>query len=332
MIATEKSTSSTSHQVEEAYSSRVHLACFLVIILLTTLSVSYGRVQYQTLTTEEDFANIIANLKPAAKAFASSSDDKAPAISKIVKKLQYTKDSVPALKKSLQTLQGTPLERLYLTYQLIYPLRTAGKDILRPLAPLLIKIFQEQCIYKPLPHWPSGFLNTLAKGKPQRRKKTLDHKATTEQAIIKHNRTVNAIEAILKDLLIVIDTPQTDEVLLKRLKLERDKHLATFLQTIETLKAESVHMKPKQGKRYYEQLQELTRGIEAKQADYFDPTKPKYSKTADSTFEKRKCNFVVSTLHLVNIMATVAGEPAVMIPGEKIRTGRIRKPHRRSRR
>ena len=329
MIANEKT---TSHWVGKTYSSRIRLVCFFVITLLAIPSASHGRVQYQTLTTEEDFANIIANLKPAAEAFASSADDKALAISKIVKKLQYTKDSVPALKKSLQTLQGAPLERLYLTYQLIYPLRTAGKDTLRPLAPLLIKIFQEQCIYKPLPHWPPGFLNTLTKGTPQQREKALDRKITTERAIVKHNRTVNAIEAILKDLLIVMDTPQTDEVLLKRLKLERDKHLATFLQTLDILKTESVHMKPKQGKRYYEQLQELTRGIEAKKADYFDPTKPKYSKTADSTFEKRKCNFVVSTLRLVNIMATVAGEPAVMIPGEKIRTGRIRKPHRRSRR
>lgn len=332
MIASEKSTSSTSHRVEEVYSSRIRLVCFLIIILLATPSVSHGRVRFQTLTTEEDFASIITNLEPAAKSFASSTDDKAPAISKIVKRVQYTKDSVPALSKALQGLQGKPLQRLYLTYQLIYPLKMAGNDTLRALVPLLIKIFQEQCIYESMPHWPSGFLNTLTKGKPQERKKALDRKISTERAIVKHNRTVNAVEKTLKYLLVVMDFPQADEALLKRLKLERDKHLATFLQTIDTLKAESVHMKPAQGKRYYEQLQELTRGIEAKKADYFDPTKPKYSKTADSTFEKSKCNFVISTLQLVNIMATVAGEPAVKIPGEKIRTGRIRKLHRRSRR
>ncbi|KKL86505.1 hypothetical protein LCGC14_1944080, partial [marine sediment metagenome] len=90
----------------------------------------------------------------------------------------------------------------------------------------------------------------------------------------------------------------------------------TYTTTLSAVKAQAVHMKAKQAKTYYDRILAVARK-HPKARPYADPTKPKYSSTANSSFQSRKRHFAAEALRIVNLLATAAKEPAVIVPGQK---------------
>ena len=281
----------------------------------------------ETPKRREDFDKIVEALKPQAKAFAESRGGNAPAVSDVVKKLQYVPDSAIALSKALQAGHGNPMEQAYVVYQLTQPLKMAGDKTLRRAKPALVRLLKQHSTYKQLPRWPSGTLrrlvppanlpaDRLAKEMPKLQK-VRQEKLAAERTAVKHNRLVNALEVTLKTLLILVGEKEADDLLLERLIQEEANRMATCYTTLSVIKNRALKMKREQAKIYYKALRELAEKVGPVKKHYIDPTRPKYSLTGNSSFESTHSYFIISALQTVNVVATAAKEPAVKVPTAK---------------
>ena len=280
----------------------------------------------QVPTTVEALAKIVQQLKGEAEAFAKGGDDKAPKVSKVVKRLQYSRESAQLLVEALKGKYGDPLTELYVIYQLLQPLKMAGNETIRPAKTALLNLLNRRCRYERMPRWPRAklailnpppnlpadeLIKRMQKVHQLRREKT-----TAERPIIKRNRVVRAVETTVKRLLAMLGDASADEALLKRLAFEETHRLTTYEDTLAAIKAQAEHMKQPRAKRIYEQLKAMAYQVGRKK-HYLDPTSPKYSLTGNSGFDSKPLYFAVSTLQVVNIVATFAKQPAVPIPDVK---------------
>lgn len=291
-------------------------------MVILAASVANAKTPLETPTTEAEFEKIVGELKTEARTFADADDDKGPSQSQSVENLQYSPESSAPLGEAIKSLPQNPLERMYILSQLLTPLKMAPDDAIRTLAPALTDILSNDCRYKSMPALSGTTPALLApsdKDTPER-KRSRDEahrkKATDERAVVKYNRTVNALEKTIKHLLVLINDQAADETLLQRLTYENDRQQATFEDTLAVIKSEAGKMKQDRAKKFYDNLKYLaSRGKHPKQ--YSDPTKPIYKADANSSFESREIHFAVSTIKVVNVLATAAQEPAVKAPGEK---------------
>ncbi len=278
-------------------------------------------------TTTEAFDKLVAQLKVEAEAFAKAGDDKGPELSSVVKGVQYTKESAQPLFKTLSARSGPPLEELYIAYQLLQPLKMADNDAIRPTKPVLLRLFNTRCQYRPMPRWPQQTLATLnppPNMPPDQLMKQMEtiqklrrEKTQAEQPLVKHNRAVRALETTLKSLLAMLDETSCDEILLKRLAQEERDNLLTYEDTLSAIKAEIGDMKQPRAKMLYEQVKAMALNAGGKKR-YTDSTRPNYSITGNSAFAQSEPQyFAISAMQVVNLLATPAKEPAVPIPDVK---------------
>ena len=305
------------------------LAALAVTALLAVASLAPAGPKdlMQVPTTPEAFDKIVAQLKTEAEAFAKADDDKAPALSNTIKRVQYSEKSGPALANVLQARHSKELmENLYVAYQLVVPLKMAGNETILAVKPGLLKLLRAHCRYKPMPQWPAASLAALNPSPslpPDQLMKKMEQvhelrrqKAAGERPIVKHNRTIHALESTLKRLLAMVGDPAADEELLRRLAVEERSNLGTYEDTLAAIKAEAGQMERARAKRLYQQLKDLAFRVGTRKY-YLNPTRPNYSLTGNSAFESRPAYFAVSTLQVVNLLATTAKEPAVPIPDVK---------------
>jgi hypothetical protein len=277
-------------------------------------------------TTSAAFDEIVQKLKTEGEAFIKADQDKGPKLSTVVKRVRYMKESARHLARALGARQEKPLMKLYITCQLLHPLKAAGNETIRPMKPVLLKLLESDCRYKPMPRWPAGALatlnpranlptDTLMKQMEQiqemRRKK-----AAAERPVVKYNCTVREVEQAVKAALAAIGDGAADEALLKRLAMEERSRFLTFGDTLAVIRAQAGKMRQDRAKMFYKQLKSMALRV-GKKRSYLDPTKPNYSVTGNSSFQTVPTYFAVATLHVVNLVATPAKEPAVPIPDVK---------------
>ncbi|MCK4626875.1 MAG: hypothetical protein KAV00_16305 [Phycisphaerae bacterium] len=302
-----------------------------MVILFTSVAGAKTKTTFETPTTDADFKKIVGELKTQAKTFAEAADDKAPSQSKITAKIRYSPKSSAPLIKTLKALSGKPPAKLYITYQLISPMTKASDETIRPLVPMLIDMLGKDCVYKSMPRWPRATLDKLKPPKKKdsaeqkkRRNEARRKKTDDEQSVVKHNRTVNALEKTVKQLLVLINDPKADETLLRKITREHKKRLATFKETLLVIKSEAGRMKPDRAKKFYDRLK-IMAFKDNKQKQYSDPTKPVYKAQKNSSFAAERANFAVSAIEVINVLATSAKQPAVKLPGTKPPKKRPRK-------
>ncbi len=288
--------------------------------------------------TAEDFAPILAALKTEAAAFTKAAGDEGPTASEALANVRYTLAATGELAKALKGGRPVPLERLYIAYQLAAPLKMAGDDVLRKLRPALAKLHADHCKYKPMPRWPAPMLQRLAaaadEDAPEARRKLAakdrKKKNAAEQAVIKHNRTVAALEDVIKDLMAMMSDDEADEFLLDRLKHEQAKRLAAYKVTLATIKVQAVSMRAERAKGLYDKLRVIAADAgEPRTRRYAELRTPAYAPAANSSFKQVKGNFVAETLQVVNHLATTAKQPAVKVPGQKKPTKSGGRPRRK---
>jgi hypothetical protein len=187
-----------------------------MIVFLASVAGAKTKTVFETPTTDAAFEKIVGELKTQAKTFAETADDKAPLQSKIVAKIRYSPKSSAPLIKTLKALSGKPPTKLYITYQLLVPMEKASDETIRPLVPLLINMLSKDCVHESMPKWPRFTLDKLKplkkKDSPERKKlriAALAKKTAAERAVVKHNRTVNALEKTAKRLLALYDRLKT---------------------------------------------------------------------------------------------------------------------------
>jgi hypothetical protein len=291
----------------------------------------------QTLSAPEDFRKLLEVLQGEAETFAQADSDQPPAAHPAVTKVQYDPAAVEPFEQALLTEHKLPLARLYLIYQLLQPLDSAGDEHLAKLRGPLLKVFA-LCTYRRMPTWPAHKLQKLvlperrmSKLERQRReeeKRTfLEEKRAKERAVVRHNRTAHAIGKALKVLLIRMRQEQADEVLLARLAKEDDDRWSTYQTTLDGIRAEAVYMRQPQAKRYYDGLLKLYRQNKRKRR-YDDPTNPNYSEKENSSFHSREGWFAQESAGVINLVSTSAREPAVVVPGERQPPRRPPRPRR----
>ncbi len=296
-----------------------------------------AKKKFKTAATEEDFKKLVADLTAEGESYAESGGEGAPAVSKAVTDLEYGPKAAEHLIKALQTPHKQELARLYIAFQLIGPLDNAADVQLRKLRPALLSLFA-RCRYKPMPSWPKYKLQRLIlpdrkmskeerKRREQTKAKFLTEKVAGERAVTKFNRLASALQKSLKVLLIRMGEKQADEVLLVRLADEEDSMWNTYHNTLEGIRAEAVRMKPEQAKRYYDALRGQMRICREKR-HYADPTRPKYSDKENSSFHTQRMWFAQEAARVINLLATSAKEPAVIVPGEKKPGPKRRRKHR----
>ncbi len=306
-----------------------------MIVFLVSVAGAKTKTAFETPTTKAAFEKIVTTLKVEARIFTEAAGDKAPSPSKVVAKIRYSPKSSAPLMKALKAIPGKPPEKLYIIHQLLVPMKKASDETIRPLVPALIDSLQKDCRYKSMPRWPGATLDKLKPSKkkdsPERiklRNEARRKKTTTEQSVVKQNRTVNALEKTVKHLLVLVDEPSADEALLRKIAHEHKKRLATFKETLLVIKSEAGRMKPGRAKKFYDHLKTMA-FKDNKQKQYSDPTKPIYKAEKNSSFAFVKSNFAVSTVEVINVLATSAKQPAVKLPGTKPPKKRPRKRPRR---
>ncbi len=295
----------------------------LAALLGTAARPCAAREALRTPTSPGDFEKLLTALKSEAETFANSGGDEEPKPSPVVAKVQYSMNSVNGLVRALSTRHGKGLVDLYVYYQLLQPLNMAGNDLLRRLRPTLAGLLLHRCVYQPMKRWPRSTLvalNPPANLPEQKLMKLMEklqklrrEKKVAEEIIVKHNRTVAALEATLKKLLVMMADPAADEVLLKKLWAEQTQGSLRYEQTLSVIKAEAVHMNPKTAKYYYDSIKAMAYRAGVKKR-YTDPTRPRYSITANSSFYHEQRYFAVAALKVVNVLASSARQPAVKIP------------------
>ncbi len=306
-----------------------------MVILFTSVAGAKTQTAFETPITDAAFEKIVGELKVEARKFAEAKNDEGPSQSKIITKIRYSPKSSAPLIKTLKALSGKPPAKLYIIHQLLVPMEKAADETIRPLAPMLIDMLGKDCAYKSMPRWPRATLDKLKppqkKDSPERiklRNKALAKKTSTEQAVVKHNRTVHSLEKTVKHLLVLINDPKADETLLRKITHEHKKRLATFKDTLLVIKAEAGRMKPDRAKKFYDRLKTMA-FKDNKQKRYSDPTKPVYKTEKNSSFASERTNFAVSAVEVINVLATSAKQPAVKLPGTKPPKKQPRKRPRR---
>ncbi len=285
-----------------------------------------GRKGHRVARTPEDFDKLIEGLTAEAEAYAEADSDLTPPVAATVKDLYYHPKAAKQIGEALLPEHESAMTRLYLAYQLMQPLDKAGDKMLLKLKSPLLKLFN-LCKYKRMPVWPEYKLQRLIipnrrMSRPERqrreqaKRKFLEEKRQAERAIAKHNRLVDAMQRTLKILLIRMGDPQADAILLTRLGEEENDQWTTFRTTLAGIQADAIDMNQAQAKRYYDGLLPLFRRSTRKR-EYYDPTKPQYSSTGNSDFARTKAWFAQETARVINIVATIAREPAIFVPGEK---------------
>jgi len=309
-------------------------------LLAAAASPAVARKDYEKPTSAEDFKKILTALAAEAEAYAQRPGDAAPTPGKLLEDVMYVPESAGQLDKALQATHKDPLAQLHVAWQLLQPLHMAGNDLLRKLRPTLTKLL-DQCTYKTMPTWPTRMLlelkpppRQLGRDEARRRAKARTaHQAkkhATEYALVKHNRMANALEKTIKSLLVLMADEKADEALLERLGREVDLDWITFEYTLEAVRDQAVHMKKDRAKLYYDRLLAQARKVPRKKA-YADPTRALYSETENSTFHTEQKWFALDDLKVVNLLATSAREPAVILPkepGKRPRRGKRPKPRR----
>lgn len=312
----------------------------LAAVAALAVTVMGAKHQYRTLKTADHFDKLLAELTAEAESYAASSGDGPPTTSKAVSGIEYATEAAQHLAKAIQKPHTQQLVRLHVAYQLIQPLDNAGAAQLRSLKPALLGLF-EICRYKPMPSWPEHKLQVLAqtdenlskearKRREAARREFLAEKKAAERAVVKFNRLAGALQQHLKVLLVRMGSEQADELLLARLSKEELSRWNTFDNTLEVIGSEAVRMAQPQAKRHYDALRQHMGRSRRKRA-YLDPTRPVYSHTGNSSFARREIWFAQAAAKVVNLLATTAKEPAIIVPGEKRPRDRrpVRPRHRR---
>ena len=315
--------------------ARTLTGVLLVVAILA--GPAWARRRYLTPTSAEDFQKLLAQLTPQAENYAQAPGDASPAPSPIMRNVQYTLRSAEQLRRALRTKLKDPQAELYLIYQLLQPLPMAGDDLLAKLRPTLTELLQ-RCRYQSMPTWPRATLQLLkrprkplpghlAQAREKRRQAALAQKRTTEQAIVKQNRLANALEKLLKSLLVLTGDEEASQAMLDRLSREIQRRWCTYRDTLEAIRKQAVHMKKDQAEKYYDHILRLARQV-PRQRHYADPTQPIYRDDGNSSFRSQRLHFAADALRVVNLLATSARQPAVLLPGEKPPK---RRPHGRRR-
>ena len=291
-----------------------------------TVSATAARSQYRTLTTAEDFDKLLAELTVEAEGYAESAGDAPPRVSNAVSDIEYDPRAAEHLIRAIQKPHKQQLVRLHVAYQLMQPLDNAGEQQLQQLRPALMGL-SDICRYKPMPTWPQYDLAKLTgpdenvpdearKRREDARAKFLAKKLAAEKAVVKFNRLADALQKQLKVLLVRMADEQADKLLLASLAEEEHSRWDTFGTTLDAIAAEAVRMTQGQAKRYYDALRQHMRRSDQKR-QYLDPTRPTYSHTENSSFANRQMWFAQEAARVVNLLATSAKEPAVIVPGQK---------------
>jgi len=297
--------------------------------LLAALAVAApaaAKTRYKTLATEADFEALAAELLPAAVRYAEADNDAAPPAHDAVKDVEYAPKSAEHLAKALLKGHKDPLARLYVAWQLLRPLERVGDKHLAKLRAPLLQLFG-LCRYREMPNWPPHKLAklTIPKRRMPRlerqrreadRRKLLAEKTAADRAVVKFNRLAAAMQKDLKLLLVRMGQRQADEVLIARLGEEESGDWNTYATTLECIRAEAVRMPGEQAKRYYEALRRLMKRSNEKRT-YRDPTRPQYSSEQNSSFAAQPRWFAHEVAKVINLLATSAREPAVIVPQDK---------------
>ncbi|HET6427142.1 MAG TPA: hypothetical protein VFJ30_01945 [Phycisphaerae bacterium] len=285
-----------------------------------------AKKQYATPVSAEDFEKLLQPLAEQAEAYAKQGGDPAPTPGKEMASIQYSVQSGAQLAKALQARHKDPLAEMHIAWQLLQPLSMAGDELLVRLRPAMVELLG-RCEYQPMPDWPASILQTLApdrKDTPknlvelrrQRREAALAQKRNAERAIVKHNRMAQALEQTLKSLLVLMGDEKADQALLARFRSEVQMKWTTYAHTLQAIRGQAVRMKKEQAKVYYDALLDVVRE-HPKPREHADPTRPAYSDTGNSTFETRPHDVPAETLKVVNLLATSAREPAVIVAPDK---------------
>lgn len=315
------------------------------LVLLTGLLAGAGaapaaKKAYRTVTGEADFEKLLGQLTAEAQAYAESGGDGAPAASAATAGVEYSLESVKPLQEAFSAKQKDPLANLYVAYQLLQPMYKAGNELLRKFQPTMNQLL-DRCRYKSMPKWPRQMLSDLnppaklprhlQQARLKRRNEALARKRSAEQAVVKHNRMVHALNTTLKELMVLMGEQKADEALLDQFEREVKLRWSTFEVTLSAVRKQAVHMKQPQAKRYYRRMLDEARRVRG-QKQYADPASPRYSDKENSSFRSERKHFAAEALKVVNLVATSAREPAVIVPGEKPPAKKPRKQRDKRRR
>lgn len=305
----------------------------LAAVVVVGGSAAAAKKPYRILTSAEDFDKLLAQLTAQGEAYAQAPGDAAPPPAKAMAGVEYSLESVEHLQKAFKATGKDALADLYVAHQLLQPMHKAGDELLRKFQPVMDRLLA-RCRYKPMPQWPRAMLADLnppkslpkpaQQARMKRRGEALAKKRAAEQAVVKHNRMVNALEATLKELMVLTGDEKADQALLDQFDREVEQRWCTFEVTLSAVRKQAVRMKQAQAKRYYDRILQRAQRVRG-QRDYADPTRPRYSDKDNSSFDTRRRYFAAEALKVVNLVATSAKAPAVIVPGEK---PPVRKPRR----
>jgi hypothetical protein len=275
-------------------------------------------------TTPEAFAKLVTQLSAEGETYAETADDAAPAVSKAMSNVQYTADSVAELGKALAGIKASPLAKMYVTWNLLSPLKNAKDEVIAAFLDQLLALLKADCKYQDMPQLPQGALNALQTPANFRDAvaakvvaKARADKAAKEQAVVKHNRMVNALEVTVKTLLALMAQTKADEALLDRFQAEVKDHLATYQESLTAIKEEALLMTQDRAKTYYDRMRKEVDPKQKKKEPFVVATKPEYKDTDNSQFGTVEAVLSADIATVVNVVCTSAREPAIVVPGAK---------------
>ncbi len=265
---------------------------------------------------------LLEALKAEAVTWADSEPAKAPAPHAAVKKLSPTPANLAALRGLLGRRHSTkPLERLYVTYQLLLPFKAAPAGEAKRLLPLLPKI-TAPLRYQPMVKLTRRQLAACNVPKDgdltneiiERMHQAKMARQSREEAVIKHNALVRQIKAAAANVKILAASPPADRAVLKAIIAELNLGLATYTDGLAAITRHAGAMSKFRATFFYDKLSVMVPRVGNRMIGLTDPATLRGGGEKNSTFGGKPRMVGADLANVVNAVAKAAGKPAIEVP------------------
>jgi len=265
---------------------------------------------------------LLGALKAEATTWADQSKATAPALHAAVKKLSLTPANLAALRNVIvRSHSRQPLERLYITHQLLLPFRAAPPEEAKRLMPLLPRITA------PLRYQPVVILtrrelaacNVPKEGELtpeiiERMHEAKIRREQREQAVIKNNVLVRQIKATAAEVQILSGVAAADRAVLRAVIADLNRNLDTYTDGLAAIAKHAKTMTPVRAAFLYEKLNAMVPRVGNRRLGFTNPATLRGGGQKNSTFGATPRMPGADLANAVNALAGPAGKPTVAVP------------------
>jgi hypothetical protein len=273
-------------------------------------------------------AAIADALETEAEAYLNGQSEQSKAAEQL-QQIKYDEESIRPLTAALRSPRKMTTAP-YVANRLLEPLLSADPKIVARMATTLRLLHARGRRFLPLPSYskqaltqyqippfnPRATAETVLRQMDQIQKRRLE-KVAKEQAVIRYNREVMALEKKLVRLLLRVGDPQYDrDVLSVMTAAERSGH-ATYAAILGAMADSAEHVDAERAELLYTALESMGSQMRMKKKKYVHPAEAKLRSHENSEFAASDDFPGIRLLSAANEFAAKANKPRIQVPTKK---------------